>query len=165
MNRPSSEVGIRAATADDAVVIHRLIHELAEVVGSAEKFRSTARQFLKHGFSANPLFEALVAENDDNVVGVVLYFYTFSSWFGEPGVYVQDLVVTRAARGEGLGEQLLHELVRVARRRDVTHLRLAVDCTNTAAMRFYERCGFANIESDFIYGIEGDAFLKLGGIS
>jgi len=158
------EIAIRGATVEDARAIHGLIRELAETVGPAGRFRSTVGQYLKHGSSANPLFEALVAEGDDGVVGVVLYFYTFSSWFGEPGVYVQDLVVTRAARGQGLGEKLLHELVRVAHRREATHMRLAVDCNNTGAMRFYERCGLANIESDFIYGIEGDEFLRLGGM-
>jgi len=165
LSKRSPEITIRNAAAEDATAIHGLIHELAETVGPAEKFRSTPSQYLRHGFSMEPMFEALVAESDDGLVGVVLYFYTFSSWRGEPGVYIQDLVVTEAARGHGLGEQLLRELVRVARERDVTHLRLAVDCNNKAAMRFYERRGLANIESDFIYEIEGDDFLRLGDVS
>lgn len=111
------------------------------------------------------MFEVLLAEKAGAIVGVILYFYTFSSWRGEPGVYIQDLVVTEAARGQGLGERLLRELVCAVRERDATHLRLAVDCNNTSAIRFYERCGLASVESDFIFEIEGDDFLRLGGAS
>ena len=162
MSEAPANIVIRMATADDVVAIHGLIRELAEITGPMEKFRSSPDQYLRHGFSKEPMFEALVADSDAGLVGVALYFYTFSSWRGEPGLYLQDLVVTAKARGFGLGEKLLGELVRTAREHQATHLRLAVDSNNTAAMRFYERCGLTNIESDYIYEIEGRDFFELG---
>ena len=145
--------------------MHRLIRELAHTTGLADKFRSEVDDYLIYGFGTNPMFEALVAVADDEVVGVALYFFTFSSWRGEPGVYLQDLVVTEAARGHRLGERLMRRLVRVAKERDATHLRLAVDSDNTDAMRFYERCGMTNVESDYFYEIEGEQFEQLGKAS
>jgi len=157
-----SRIEIRAATIDDAADVHRLIRELARTTGLSDKFRSTADDYREYGFGSNAMFEALVAVLDDDIVGVALYFYTFSSWRGEPGVYLQDLVVTEAARGRRLGERLLRRLVRIARERNATHLRLAVDCNNIDAMRFYERCGMSNVASDFVYEIESEAFVQLG---
>jgi len=148
--------------AADAAALHRLIRELARTTGLADKFRSEVDDYVDYGFGDNPMFEALVAVQDDEVVGVALYFFTFSSWRGEPGVYLQDLVVTEAARGRRLGERLMRRLVRVAKERDATHLRLAVDCNNVDAMRFYERCGMTNVESDYFYEIEGEGFEQLG---
>jgi ribosomal protein S18 acetylase RimI-like enzyme len=157
-----AHIVVRAATEEDVDAIHGLVRELAETTGPVDKFRSTPEQYLRHGFSDRPMFEALVADSDAGIVGVALYFYTFSSWRGEPGLYLQDLVVTAKARGFGLGEKLLGELVRTAREHHATHLRLAVDSNNTAAMRFYERCGLSNVESDYIYEIEGRDFFGLG---
>ena len=162
MSERHARIEIRPATIDDAADVHRLIRELARTTGLSDKFRSTADDYREYGFGSNPMFEALVAVLDDDIVGVALYFYTFSSWRGEPGVYLQDLVVTEAARGRRLGERLMRRLVRVAKERDATHLRLAVDCNNIDAMRFYERVGMSNVESDFIYEIEGDDFVQLG---
>lgn len=162
MSDVPGNIVMRTATEEDVVAIHRLIRELAETTGPVEKFRSTPDQYLRHGFSDRPMFEALVADSDVGLVGVALYFYTFSSWRGEPGLYLQDLVVTAKARGFGLGEKLLGELVRTAREHHATHLRLAVDSNNTAAMRFYERCGLTNVESDYIYEIEDRDFFGLG---
>lgn len=162
MSELHARIEIRPATVDDAADVHQLIRELAQTTGLADKFRSTADDYREYGFGSNPMFEALVAVLDDDVVGVALYFYTFSSWRGEPGVYLQDLVVTEAARGQRLGERLLRRLVRIAKEREATHLRLAVDCNNVDAMRFYERCRMSNVESDYMYEIEGDAFVQLG---
>lgn len=165
MSEREATIEIRAATVDDAADVHRLIRELAKTTGLGEKFRSTADNYRQYGFGETPLFEALIAVRNDDIVGVALYFYTFSSWRGEPGVYLQDLVVTEAVRGQRLGERLLRRLVRVAKEHHATHLRLAVDCNNEAAMRFYERCGMSNVESDYFYEIEDDGFIQLGARS
>jgi GNAT superfamily N-acetyltransferase len=165
LSRPGTGIEIRAATAADATAVHGLIRELARTTGLPHKFRGKVDDYLAYGFGDKPMFEALVATQDGDVVGVALYFFTFSSWRGEPGIYLQDLVVTEAARGSRLGKRLMQHLVLVARERGATHLRLAVDSDNTAAMRFYERCGMSNVESDCIFEIEGEPFERLGSLS
>lgn len=162
MKRSGPGIEIRTATAEDAANVHRLVNELAVTTGLAAKFRATVDDYLAWGFGASPMFEVLVAARDDEVVGVALYFFTFSSWRGEPGIFLQDIVVTRTARGQGLGERLLRHVVQAGTERGATHLRLAVDADNTDAMRFYERCGLSAVKSDCIYEVEGRAFARLG---
>lgn len=162
MSVSDNGVQIRAATAEDAADVHRLISELARTTQLEHKFCSTVDDYRQYGFGPDALFTALVASRADDIVGVALFFDTFSSWRGEPGVYLQDLVVTQSARGQRIGESLLAELARVAQARGATHLRLAVDSDNAAAMRFYERCGMHKVESDIIFSIEGDGLDRLG---
>lgn len=159
--RPGLE--IVNAVADDAVAVHGLVEELAHTTGLAGKFSGTVDAYLKYGFGPSPLFESLVAKLDGVVIGVALYFYTFSSWRGEPGVYLQDLVVTESARGLSIGEQLMRQLASTAKERGVTHLRLAVDRDNLGAGRFYDRCGLSKTEADHIYEIDGERFARMSG--
>jgi GNAT superfamily N-acetyltransferase len=80
-----------------------------------------------------------------------------------PGALFEALV----AEDDGgmVGERLLAELARVAGGQGATHLHLAVDRDNTAAMRFYERCGLRRDESDCIFQIDGGDFDRLGATS
>ena len=162
MSGPRTDIEIVTATAAQAADVHRLISELARTTGLGSKFSATVDDYLACGFGANPMFETLLAKLDGVIVGVALYFYTFSSWRGEPGVYLQDLAVTESARSCGIGERLMLSLARTAGTRGATHLRLAVDHDNLGACRFYERCGMTRTEEDFIYEIDGAAFARMG---
>lgn len=163
MTRDTRNFAIRPATAADVEAIHALIRELAVATGPTGKFRSTPEELLEHGFGPTPLFRAQVAASNDRISGVALYFDTFSSWRGEPGVYLQDLVVTGSARGLGLGTRLLQAVVSEASQRGATHMRLAVDIDNDKAMRFYVRNGMTKVDSDSVFEIDGDSFLNIGG--
>ncbi|HEX5788805.1 MAG TPA: GNAT family N-acetyltransferase [Woeseiaceae bacterium] len=112
----------------------------------------------RYGFSPRPMFEVMLAEQGTRIAGLCLYFYTYSSWRGAPGVYVQDLVVDPSARSSGVGRALLVVTARHARSRGATHLRLAVDAANAAAIRFYERLGMRHAGNERIYEASDDAF-------
>lgn len=154
-------IKVRAAGPGDVDAMHELIAELARNTGLARKYHGTPAAYREHGFGERRLFEVLVAEKRKAIVAVSLYFYTYSSWRGEPGVYVQDLVVAPDARGEGIGRRLLVETARVARGKGATHLRLAVDRDNVAAMRFYKQCGLSPADDDRIFQAAGTAFAEL----
>jgi ribosomal protein S18 acetylase RimI-like enzyme len=159
--RPGSETFIRPATEEDVPAIHRLLAQLADATGLADKFHSGEDDLRRFGFSPRPMFDALLAERDDTVVGLCLFFYTFSSWRGTAGVYVQDLVVDRDARTGGVGRTLLVETARHARGRGVTHLRLSVQSDNADAIEFYRRLGLEHAADEYIFEAEGDAFDRL----
>jgi GNAT superfamily N-acetyltransferase len=156
-----AETIIRPATEDDVPAIHRLLKQLAEATGLADKFFSREKDLHRFGFSPRPMFDALVAEQAEGVVGLCLFFYTFSSWRGTAGVYVQDLVVDRTARTGGIGRALLVETARHARGRGVTHLRLAVHSGNVDAIRFYEHLGLTHAADDYIFEADDEAFDRL----
>ena len=159
----SEKLAIRLATASDVETIHRLLQHLADSTGLRHKFLGRPQDILKFGFSDEPRFEALLAEQGDVVVGLCLFFYNFSSWRGELGVYIQDLVVHSDARAAGTGRLLVRETARHAVEQGATHLRLSVDRDNYKAKRFYEKIGlqesadesiFAAYEGDFVNLVE-----------
>lgn len=149
---------IRPAFEDDIPAIHCLLAELAAATGLAGKFVSSEDDLRRYGFSPRPMFEVMLAEQGTRIAGLCLYFYTYSSWRGAPGVYVQDLVVDPSARSSGVGRALLVVTARHARSRGATHLRLAVDAANTAAIRFYERLGMRHAGNERTYEASDDAF-------
>ncbi len=123
--------------------------------------KSTAADFLTHGFGTDPHFHALLAESNGRTIGLCLYFYEFSTWLGTPGIYIQDLVVRREARNSGLGRQLVAETVRLAQREGATHLRLSVDVHNEGAIRFYRNLGMTSSNDERIFHAHGTAFQNL----
>lgn len=161
----SDRANIRRATREDADDIHELVVELAVATGMQHKVRSTAADFLAHGFGADPHFHALVADKNGRIIGLCLYFYEFSTWLGTPGIYIQDLVVRRDVRSAGLGRQLVAETVRVAQRNGATHLRLSVDVNNEGAIRFYRKLGMKSSSDERIFHAHGTAFRKLAEIA
>jgi ribosomal protein S18 acetylase RimI-like enzyme len=156
--RPLPELRIRPAFEDDIPAIHCLLAELANAIGLKNKFVSSEEDLRRYGFSPRPMFEVMLAEQGTHVAGLCLYFYTYSSWRGAPGVYVQDLVVDPGTRSTGVGRALLVVTARHARSRGATHLRLSVDAANTAAIRFYERLGMRQAGSERIYEASDEAF-------
>lgn len=161
MNSGTSNITIRFAGVDDAETVYAMIFALAEVLGDERKVVSTVDDFIQYGFSKRPAFEVLLAEQDGKPVGICLFFYSFSTWLGALGVYIQDLYVSDEARGAGLGRLLVAETARIASGRGANHLRLAVDSKNTDAQAFYESLGMKVRDDELIYQASGDAFASL----
>ena len=152
---------IRAAIMSDAEAIHAALLGIAEAVGETGRVRSTVEDIRQHGFGPDPAFEALVAELDGVVVGLCLFFRSFSTWTGRPGAYVQDLYVAPTMRGSGVGEALLKRLAAIARSRGWVYVRLSVDAGNAAAQTFYERVGMSWSPKERIFTATGAAFEAL----
>lgn len=161
MTAARSEVTIRLARVEDVGEIHRALLTLAIHVGDVGKIKSTPDDLRRYGFGEHPAFECLVAEVAGETAGICLYFPSFSSWFGRPGIYIQDLVVHETFRGRRIGEQLLRRAAAIAKARGCTYMRLAVDHENPSAMAFYERLGLVHRYDDLIYAAYGEIFDEL----
>lgn len=153
-----AEIIIRDATENDAAAIHAMVVALAHHVGKPEYVTSTPDSILRHGFGADRAFETLIAERSGRPVGLILFFYEFSTWRGKRGVYVQDLYVAEEARASGLGKRLIAELVKRAEKRGAVYMRLSVESVNESAAAFYERLGFEERTSERIFVLAGDTF-------
>lgn len=136
------EARIDKATVADVDVIHQLLSELEESLGATSKIRRTPADLRRFGFSESPLFDALIAWSDGEAVGLVVYFREFSTWLGKPGVYVQDLYVSPAWRGAGLGSMLMRAVYERVRGWPAAYCKLMVHADNEAAMAFYRKMGF-----------------------
>jgi len=162
--RKAADISIRDGQGEDAATIAAMIADLANTVGPPDIRTGSAENMLTYGFGDSPEFKTILAEQDGEAVGLVLYFYTFSSWRGQLGVYVQDIHVVERLRGTGLGRRMLNEVARRGLKDRCTHLRLSVEPDNEAAQGFYERMGLAR-SHEVIFEATGDAFDQLGGAS
>ena len=154
---------MRLATIDDAAAIHAGLLLIADHLGTGHAVTSTVEDLRRHGFGPVPAFTVLIAESDGIFAGMCLFFNSFSTWRGQPGAYIQDLVVASAFRGSGLAEHLLRETARHVRRQGGGYLRLSVDAENLTAQRFYDRVGLVARPDEQIHAIYGEAFERLAG--
>jgi len=137
-----NEISIRKAKVDDVEVLHQLLTQLEASLEATGRVHRRPEDLLRHGFSASPLYQALIAWQDGQPVGLALFFPEFSSWRGSPGVYVQDLFVAQPARCAGLGRSLMEAVFKAAGEWGAEYCKLSVYDDNDAAISFYESLGF-----------------------
>jgi GNAT superfamily N-acetyltransferase len=111
-----AKVLIRPATALDAPTIVELVKKLAAYENQpVDRVRLTEKAVIRDGFSGSPRFEVLLAELDRKIAGFALFFFNYSTWEGQPGIYVEDLYVEEPARKLGVGRKLMASVARIAR--------------------------------------------------
>lgn len=157
------DIVIRTATADDAPLLMRGLRGIAEHLGEIDKLVCTEADLRAHGFGPRPAFEAAIAETRRAYAGMVLFFPIFSTWYGRPGLFVQDLYVEPAFRSTGIGERLLRHVAQLCSQRGGVYLRLSVDENNSRAHDFYLDLGLVHSHEQRSYIAEGKAFAALAG--
>ncbi|MET3615245.1 GNAT superfamily N-acetyltransferase [Rhizobium aquaticum] len=147
---------IRKATIADTPTIFRFICELAEFERAAEKVETSIEQLEKTVFGSDAVVDALICEEAGEPLAFALWYYTFSTWQGRPGIYLEDLYVTPAARGRGIGTMILKHLANFALENDYGRFEWSVLDWNTPAIRTYDATG-AKPQSEWIrYRLSGD---------
>jgi GNAT superfamily N-acetyltransferase len=132
---------IRAAAEHEVGLILGFIRELAEFEHLAHEVVVTERKLQQGLFGPRPFAEVVFACRDGEAVGFALYFHSFSTFLGRPGLYLEDLFVRPAARGCGVGRALLKWLAALALERGCGRLEWAVLDWNAAAIGFYRKLG------------------------
>jgi len=128
-------------------------------MGWASRTSCTARRTICAGTaSAPPRPSTGWWRSAGGPVGVCLWFPAFSTFRGEPGLYVQDLYVAPSERGTGLGRRLLAAAAADGRAQGATHLRLSVESGNDGAQRFYAASGLRWQDTERIFLADGRAF-------
>ena len=158
-------IRVREATAADARLIVEMIRELAEFERELDQVETTPEDIVRDGFGPNPSFYALIAEWSGEPVGYALYYFTFSTWAGSRGLFVEDLFVRAQFRKKGIGKALLRQMAQVAREHKCHGMRWEVLNWNTPAVEFYRSLG-ANLQTEwFPVLVIGPAFEKLASRS
>src|SRR5271166_5920115 len=135
---------IRAATASDATLILSFVRELAEYEKAPGEVRATEADILRDGFGPTPRFECLIAGWNDEPAGFALFFYSYSTWDGCAGIYLEDLFVRPAYRGKGIGKALFQRLAQLAVDENLARIGWLVLDWNTPSIEFYESLGAAH---------------------
>lgn len=130
------DIQIRFAEKADLQAIRELVMELAIFEKSPESVTATDKDY-EMAFDTG-LISMLVAEKDNNIVGMTLYYDTFSTWRGKM-LYLEDFVVKEAFRAQGIGDLLFDATVAEAKNRKCTMMKWQVLDWNSGAVKFYER--------------------------
>jgi GNAT superfamily N-acetyltransferase len=152
---------IAPATEGDAPVILSFIRKLADYEKLSHLVVTTEENIREHVFGANPVAEVLLAYWDEEPVGFALYFRNFSTFLGQPGIYLEDLFVEPEHRGKGIGKALLKQLAKIAIQRGYGRLDWAVLDWNTPSIEFYRSLGAAPLDAWTGYRLTGEALDRL----
>lgn len=156
---------IRPARPEDVPDVLRLIRDLATYEREPDAVEATEDDLQRWLFGADPVASVLVAEDapGGRVVGMALWFRTYSTWTGQPGIYLEDLYVEPGQRGSGHGRALLVALARIAVERGYRRVDWAVLDWNAPSIAFYESLGATPLTEWETYRLTGSALAELAG--
>ena len=136
---------IRKATKKDMQSVLELIQELAIFEKEPDAVIVTVDDLVRDGFSENPLFQCFVAEEENYIIGMALFYYRYSTWKGKT-IHLEDLIVKESKRGTGAGFALYKEIIKQGKAENVRRIEWNVLDWNTAAIDFYEKSGAKILE-------------------
>jgi len=131
---------IRLAKRADMGSVHKLICELAVFENEPDAVHITQETLVHHGTGDNPLFTCFVAEQDNHIVGMALVYFRFSTWDGK-SLHLEDLIVSRNFRNQGIGKALYNKVMTYAAQENVNRVEWVVLDWNKNAINFYEKSG------------------------
>ena len=132
---------IRVAKPTDGPVIHEMILELAAFEKAAHEVQSSPEVLSAQLANSSPPFQCFLAVLNDTVVGFALYFYSYSTWRGKKGVWLEDLYVRDSYRGKGVGSALFDAVLQKAKHENAGRVEWPVLDWNRAAHQFYRQKG------------------------
>ncbi|MBS1254909.1 MAG: hypothetical protein MAG581_00706 [Deltaproteobacteria bacterium] len=161
MTAIEENIEIRPAELEDVPVILTLIKELADYEKLLHEVVATEKLLKETLFGDNSNAEVLLAYSANQVLGFALYFRTFSTFLGRPGIYLEDLYVREFARGNGIGEALLRRLARVTLEMEGGRLEWSVLNWNEPAIGFYKKLGAVPLNEWTMFRVTGEKLEEL----
>jgi len=142
VRRRRTALTVRRGGPRDAAIICELIRGLARYEKLEAQCVIRPSDVRRHGFGGGRrYFETLICRRGGRPIGMALYFFTYSTFLGQPTLYLEDLFVVPEERGRGAGRALLRALARIALRRGCGRMEWAVLDWNAPSIRFYRRLG------------------------
>ena len=155
-------MNIRKGRIEDMPSVLGLIKELAVFEKEPNAVEVTLADLMRDGFGENSLFHTFIAEENDEILGMALYYYRYSTWKGKT-IHLEDLIVKKEKRGSGLGFKLYSEVIAQGKCDGVRRIEWNVLDWNTPAIEFYKKTG-AKVFKDWLVvqmDVKGiDAFLE-----
>ncbi len=130
------DIKIRLAEREDLASIYQLVVELAVYEKEPEAVTASLKDY--HQDFEDGIFEAIVAEKEGEVIGMMLYYMTYSTWKGRM-LYLEDFVITQAFRRQGIGHLLFSFLKEIAKEKQARLIKWQVLDWNEPAIKFYQK--------------------------
>jgi len=139
---------IRRAVREDCKRLLELVQELADFERAPHEVTVTLDHFIESGFGKNPVWYGFVAEENETIVGFIVYYVRYSTWKGQR-MYLEDFLVTENARGKGVGKLLFDRLIEEAKEKKFNGIVWQVLDWNETAINFYKKYN-AKIEDEWL---------------
>lgn len=154
---------IRPAAPDEVPQVLELIRGLAAYEKMSEICVVSAEQLRDQLFGARPAAEVWVAQAaQGKLIGIALFFTSFSTFLGKPGLFLEDLFVVPEARGQGVGRALMLRLARIAVERDYGRFEWNVLDWNASAIGFYQQLGASLLPDWRVCRLTGQELKRVG---
>jgi len=154
---------LREARPGDEHGIFACIRALAEYEREPDAVTGTAQMLADTLFGADPHAFAHVVERDGRIVGIALWFLTYSTWTGHHGIWLEDLFVHESERGRGYGKALIATLAALCVAREYTRLEWTVLDWNAPSIAFYRSLGAVPLEEWTTQRLDGSGLVALAG--
>ena len=135
------EFSISQITRDEIPGLLELIRELARFEKLEHEVEATVVLLSASLFGTNPVAGALIGRVDGELAGYALYFFTFSSFIGRSGIWLEDLYVRPAFRRQGLGRAMIEAVARIGAERNCGRFEWTALNWNNNALDFYRKLG------------------------
>jgi diamine N-acetyltransferase len=152
---------IRRARPDEAGLVLALVRELAEYEKLLHEVRATEAEIADALFGNNPRLFCDIAEWNGEVAGLAAWFVNFSTFAGRHGIYLEDLFVRPALRGNGIGKALLVHLAKECVANGWGQLQWAVLDWNAPSIAFYKSLGAVMMDEWTLCRLTGPALVTL----
>ena len=154
---------LRAAIPADVPTILGFIHLLAAYEREPDAVEMTPKQLEDALCDPSPRAEALIVELDDAARGTALWFKSFNTWTGRPGLYVEDVYIEPAYRNRGIGRAIFSHLANLAVTRGYARMEWSVLDWNEPAIKFYQNLGAVAQTEWHKYRLSGAALVAVAG--
>jgi GNAT superfamily N-acetyltransferase len=158
-----NHVTIRQGRKEDLPRVLELVKELAEFERAPHEVINTVQLMEEDGFGASPIYGFFVCESPKGIIGLSLYYWRYSTWKGKR-LYLEDIIVTEAERGQGVGKLLFDRTMKKALEENCTGMMWQVLDWNEPAINFYKKYG-TNISDEWMNcNLEANQIKKVLGI-
>jgi GNAT superfamily N-acetyltransferase len=142
------KINIRQGKKEDLPSVLMLVKELAEYEKAPHEVTNTVERMEMEGFGKNPVYGFFVAENENGIVGLSLYYYRYSTWKGKR-LYLEDIIVTESQRGNGIGKLLFDRTLEKTIEDNCSGMTWQVLDWNEPAFNFYKKYG-AKVDGEWV---------------
>jgi GNAT superfamily N-acetyltransferase len=157
-----AHVSVRFARPGDSALILEFVRALADYEHLADEVKADEQTLSRFVFGDSRA-EVVFCEYDGVPAAFALFFHTFSTFAGRPGIYVEDLFVKPEFRKKGIGTLLMGFLARLAEERGCARLEWACLDWNAPSIKFYESLGARPLSEWTTYRVSGDSLSALAG--